>query len=119
MDVESLLAGQYSGAKAALRPIYERLREVADGLGPEVSVIPAKTMVGFWHGRQFARIQPSTLTRVDLTLAVPGEPTTERLKVAKSTAVGRINRVIGLTSPDEVDDEVIGWIRAAYEGTRR
>lgn len=110
-----LLEDQFSGAKAALFPIYERLQEVITGLGPEVSVGVRKTMVGFSMGRQFACTHPSTAKRLDLSLALPEYAPTERLKEAKATAMGRINRVVGLNSVAEIDDEVIGWIKAAYE----
>lgn len=110
-----LLEGQFSGAKAALRPIYDRLREVITALGPEVSVGVRKTMVGFSMGRQFACTHPGAAKRLDLSLALPDYVPTERLKEAKATAMGRINRVVGLSSPDEIDAEVLGWIKAAYD----
>ncbi len=33
---DALLDAQYAGGKAALRPVYERLAELASGLGPDV-----------------------------------------------------------------------------------
>lgn len=112
---EQLLAGQFSGAKAALRPIYDRLEQIITALGPEVSVGVRKTMVGFSMGRQFACTHPMTAKRLDLSLALPDYAPTERLKEAKATAMGRINRVVGLSSVDEIDAEVLGWIKAAYD----
>lgn len=114
-----LLAGQFSGAKAALRPIYDRLEQIISALGPEVSVGVRKTMVGFSMGRQFACTHPMTAKRLDLSLALPDVEPTGRLKEAKATAMGRINRVVGLTAVEEIDEEVLGWIRAAYEGAPR
>ena len=53
-----LLDAQYAGPKAALRPIYDRLRSLADSLGPDVEVVPIRDgVVGgrAGHGRVVSR----------------------------------------------------------------
>ena len=66
------------GPKAALRPIYERVAEVIAGF-EDVEVGPRGTYVSFGRPKQFALVQPSTRTRVDVGLRLPDAPATERL----------------------------------------
>jgi predicted transport protein len=111
-------AAQYAGAKAALRPIYDRLAEAATALGSDVALEPRKTYVALARGRQFGLIQPSTKSRVDLGLKLPGVEPTERLQAAAGFGSGQITHRVALTSEAEVDDEVLGWLKAAYEGIK-
>ena len=52
-DVD-LVGAQYSGAKAALRPIYDAIIKVAASLGDDVEVAPKKTYVSLRRNKQFA-----------------------------------------------------------------
>ena len=112
---EELVVGQYSGGKSDLRPIYDRLAKEVSGLGKDVELDPRKTYVSLVRNRQFGLIQPSTKTRVDLGLALPGTRTTARLKAAGSFGSDRITHKVGLTSLDDVDEELLAWLKAAYE----
>ena len=67
-----LIDRQYAGGKAALRPIYERVAEVIDGF-EDVEVGPRGTYVSFGRPKQFALVQPSTRTRVDVGLRLPDD----------------------------------------------
>jgi hypothetical protein len=81
-----------------------------------------KTYVAFVRGKQFAVVQPTTNTRVDVGvrltgLKLPGMAAGGRLEPSANVGGGAITHKVALTSPDQVDDELIGWLRAAYEGT--
>ena len=65
---DELVEAQYAGAKAGLRPVYDALVAAARALGDDVAVEPRRTYVTLARGRQFAVVQPSTRTRVDLGL---------------------------------------------------
>ena len=54
---DALLDGQYAGAKAALRPIYDELLSIAEGLGDDVEKVIQKTGVSFRRNKQFALVQ--------------------------------------------------------------
>lgn len=74
---DTLLDAQYAGAKAALRPVYERLAGIAAGLGPDVEILVQKTGVAFRRRRQFAVVQAASASRVALGLNLgkaPGDP---------------------------------------------
>ena len=62
-----LIAAQYK-KKPNLKPLYDRLVMEANEFGKDIEVAPKKAYVGLRRARQFAIIQPSTKTRMDLGL---------------------------------------------------
>ena len=110
----ALIDRQYSGAKAALRPIYERVAEVIASF-EDVEVGPRGTYVSFGRPKQFALVQPSTQTRVDVGLRLPGAAATERFVDAGSFGSGNITHKVALAAPGDVDAELEGWLRDAYD----
>jgi predicted transport protein len=108
--VESLLKG-----KEPIRPIFTRLTSVIEELGGDVRVEPRQTYVAFSRVRQFAVLQPSTRTRLDLGLVLPDVRETPRLHLAGSFGSGRISHRVSLAHEDEIDAELTGWLRDAYD----
>ena len=102
----------YSGAKAHLRPIHDRLMASLDGFGP-FEIAPKKTYVSLRRKKQFAMIGPATNTRVEVGLNMKDVRPTDRL-VAMPPG-GMCQYKVKVTSPAEVNQELIGWIRRAYE----
>jgi hypothetical protein len=115
---EALLDAQFAGDKAALRPIYERLTATVCDVAPEASIEPRSSMVSLVRGKQFGIIQATTKTRLDLGLRLKGVEPTERLQKAGSFGSDVITHKVGLSFPSDVDDEVTGWIKEAYEKVR-
>lgn len=115
---EQIIAAQYAGAKAALRPIFEKALAYVKTLGDDVRIEPRQSYVAFARAKQFALIQPSTKTRVDLGLALPDIAPSERLAASANFGSGSISRRVALASTDDVDAEVEGWLRQAYERCR-
>lgn len=111
---EDLVAAQYSGAKEPLRPIYEALIATATKLGKDMEISPKKTYVSLRRKKQFAIIQPSTKTRVDLGLNMKGEPTTERLE-ASGSFNAMVSHRVRLSSTDDVDTDIKTWLAKAFE----
>jgi hypothetical protein len=111
------VADQYAGPKAALRPILDAILAAGRTLGRDVKVCPYKTMVPLYRGRSFAEVKPATRTRVDLSLALGEFAETDRLKwnPTRLKAGDRLAHVVRLGSPADVDAEVRGWLRTAYE----
>ena len=112
---DEIITAQYAGAKAALRPIFDRILACVEALGDDVRIEPRQTYVAFARKSQFALVQPSTRTRVDLGLVLPGVAPTERLAVSANFGSGSINRRVALATPADVDDEVEGWLLQAYQ----
>ncbi len=113
---EAGIDAQYAGGKAALRPIFERIRPIVLSFGNDVTPAVRQTYVAFARGKQFAVVQPSTNHRVDVGLRLPGVATGGRLEQATNVGGGSISHKVALSTAGEVDDELIGWLRAAYEG---
>ena len=104
------VAEQYSGAKAALKPIHDSLVDYAKSLGSDVEIAPKKTSVSLRRKRQFALITPATKTRVDLGLALKGDEPGGRLEIYNAMCSHRVR----LESVEDIDDEVRGWMAEAY-----
>jgi hypothetical protein len=104
----------YAGKKVSLRPLHDQLMAQILGLGPDVSLAPKKGYVSLRRPRkQFAMIQPSGAGRIDLGLILPGVPAADRLEPAGSFNALFTHRV-RVTSADDLDDALAGWIAAAY-----
>ncbi len=95
-----------------MRPIHEALVEAIDQFGP-YEVAPKKGYVSLRRKKQFAMIGPATNTRVELGLNMKGVPATDRL--LEQSPGGMCNYKVKLTSAGEVDRDVIGWIRKAFD----
>ena len=113
-DSEDLVAAQYSGAKAALKPIHDKLIKVVEGFGKDVEFAPKKAYMSLRRSKQFGLIQPSTATRLDLGLNLKGVAPTGRLEAAGSWNAMCTHRV-KLASAADVDAEVKGWLKQAYD----
>ena len=110
---DDLVAGQYKG-KESLLPIYESLIDALKNLGVDVVITPKKGSVSVIRKRQFVLIKPATKTRIDLGLKFKDKPTTSRLETSGPFGTMCTHRV-QLTDVSEVDKELIGWMREAYE----
>ena len=109
------LAAQYAGAKAELRPIHDALCKAIAAFGQDVEFAPKKANVSVRRSKQFALIQPSTKTRLDLGLNLKDHAPDGRLEASGSFSA-MVSHRVRLASADEVDAELIAWLRAAYDG---
>ncbi len=111
-DGDDLVAAQYSGAKEGLKPIYDAIIACVEKLdGVEVS--PKKAYVSLRRSKQFAIVQPSTKTRVDLGLNLKGDPATNRLEDSGSFNA-MVSHRVRLEKASDVDKEVKAWIKKAW-----
>ncbi|MGA7629650.1 MAG: DUF5655 domain-containing protein [Terriglobales bacterium] len=107
---------QYSGPRAALRPLYEQLLKLGFSLGKDVKACPCKTMVPFYRNHVFAQIKPSTNTRIDLGFALGNMKTPKRLiDTGGFEKKDRITRRIEIKSKADIDDEIKRWLKKAYK----
>ncbi|MGB5347067.1 MAG: DUF4287 domain-containing protein [Woeseia sp.] len=111
-DSKDLVAAQYDGPKASLKPIYDALLKAAQSCGA-VEVAPKKAYVSLRRAKQFAIIQPSTKTRVDLGLNLKGEPAQGRLEKSGSFNAMVTHRV-RLDKVSDVDKDVKAWLKKAW-----
>ena len=113
---EEYVEAQYAGPKAHLRPIYERLLELAFQLGNDVKACPCQTIVPLYRRYVFAQIKPTTQSRIDLGLALGNRNAPKRLIDTGGFAKkDRITHRIPLESMTEIDKEVERWLKTAYD----
>jgi hypothetical protein len=113
---DALVDAQYSGERKKLRPIYDAVLKAARKLGGDVKSLPCKTYVPLHRTKTFALIKPTTATRVELGLVLPRRiKAAGRLAPAKNLGSDRITHKIQLSSPKDVDAEVLSWLKQAYE----
>jgi predicted transport protein len=109
-----LVAGQYAGAKAGLRPIYDAVLSAVAKFGTDIEIAPKKTYVSLRRSKQFAVVQAATRTRVDLGFNLKSVDATSRLE-AGIIFGGMCTHMVHLISPSDVDTEVISWLKQAYD----
>ena len=112
-STEDVLAAIYAGPKAGLRPIHESVMKHVTPFGP-FEIAPKKGYVSLRRKKQFAMVGPATNTRVEVGLNMKDVPGTARLEALPPG--GMCQYKVKLTDPKEVDAELIGWIRRAYDG---
>ncbi len=71
-NADDLVEQQYSKGKETLKPIYDKLVTFIKGFGDDVELAPKKAYVSIRRKKQFAIIQPSTKTRLDIGLNLKG-----------------------------------------------
>lgn len=113
-DSVDLVIAQYSNGKEHLKPIYDKILEVVKGFGSDIEIAPKKANVSLRRNRQFALVQPSTKTRIDLGLKLNDAELTDRLENSGPFGSMCTNRV-QITDISQIDNELIGWLRLAYE----
>ena len=113
---EKWVDAMFSGPRAALRPVYDRLLKVVLAVSRDVKACPGKTAVALYRNHVFAQIKPSTNTRIDLGLALGNMKTPKRLiDTGGYEKKDRITRRIEVKSKADIDDELKKWLRKAYE----
>ena len=84
------------------------------GFGKDVELSPKKGYVSLRRAKQFGLVQPSTKTRVDVGIQLKVVEPTDRLE-ASGSFNAMVSHRVRVTAASEVDDELIGWLRKAYD----
>ena len=104
-------------------PMYERLEELVFGQIPDVRIKVAKTQITFANKRGFAFVsfnpcrkakeRPETWMTVTFGLCYRKE--SPRIDVATEPYPGRWTHHVMVGNAEEIDEELIGWIREAAD----
>lgn len=108
---DSLVDAIYAGPKAALRPLHDAAVAVARGFGDDVALAPKQAYVSIRRSKQFATVGPVSGGRLEIGLNLKDVEATDRLQATTGMCTHRIR----LSSADELDDAVRGWMREAYD----
>ena len=113
---QQLIEEQYKG-KENLYPIYEKLVDEMKRFGNDVEFVPKKAYVSVKAKKQFALIQPSTKTRLDVGVNLKGKAPEGKLEESGSFNAMCSHR-IKTESPADVTPELINWLQEAYNQAR-
>jgi predicted transport protein len=112
-----LLAAQYTGPKASLLTIYKQLVKSIQQFGSDVELAPKKAYVSIRRKKQFALIQPSTKTRVDVGINLKDVEPQGRLEKSGSFN-GMVSHRVRLETVEDIDSELLQWLQNAYQQAR-
>ncbi len=104
----------YGSKKAGLKPLHDALMTAITTFGDDIELAPKKGYMSLRRKKQFAMIQPTTATRIDLGLILKNVPATERLESAASFNALFTHRV-RVNTINDVDAQVIAWLKQAYD----
>ncbi|MBS0262230.1 MAG: DUF4287 domain-containing protein [Planctomycetes bacterium] len=111
---DDLVAAQYAGNKAELKPLYDKLVVLLKRIDKQVEFAPKKAYVSVRKAKQFAIIQPSTATRLDVGINLKGQSATDRLEESGSFNA-MVSHRVRISKPAEIDAELEGWLRKACQ----
>jgi hypothetical protein len=109
---DAVLDGIYTGSKADLRPLHERVMAELHTFG-EFEIAPKKGYVSLRRKKQFAMIGPGSKQRLEIGINHKQLSGSARLE-AQSPG-GMCQYKVFLTHPEEVDAELLGWLQAAFD----
>ena len=106
-----LVDAVYTGPKAVLRPFHDLVIAAAEGFGDDVELAPKQAYVSLRRAKQFATVGPASGGRLEIGLNLKGMEPVGRLEATTGMCTHRVR----LSAPDELDAEVQGWLREAYD----
>ena len=107
-----LLEAMCAGPKASLRSLHDAAVEAAQAFGPDVEVAPKKAYVSLRRKKQFGTVGPASGGRIEVGLNLKDVAPEGRLEATTGMCTHRVR----IASRDELDGELLGWLRQAYEG---
>ena len=108
---DDLVDAIYAGPKATLRPLHERVVELARGFGGDVQLSPKQAYVALRRSKQFASVGPASGGRLEIGLNLKGIEPAARLELSTGMCTHRVR----VSDQTELNFEVIGWLREAYD----
>ena len=102
----------YTGAKAGLRPLHEAVMAQIKAFG-DFEEAPKKAYISLRRKKQFAMVGPATKDSVEIGLNAKELPAHPRLKSQPPGSM--CNATTRITSAAEVDAQLVGWLRKAYD----
>jgi hypothetical protein len=104
----------FSGDKENWRKSYDFLIGKLSAFGADVSTSAGQTYINMLRGgKKFAIVQPSSSERLDIGIKLKGTAAGGRFEeTGKWNAM--VTHRIRITHPDQIDGEVINWLKMAY-----
>lgn len=105
-------SSHFEGRAPVVREIYDRLIKAVRGFGP-IREDPKKTSIHIVNRTALAGVA----TRKDyliLTIKSDRKLTSRRVHKSEQASTRRFHHEVKLTSPADVDSELVGWLKSAY-----
>jgi hypothetical protein len=102
----------FEGKDPAVQKIYDRLLKAAERFGP-VKEEAKKTSIHLVRRTAFAGVA-TRKTTVVLTIKSDRKLSSPRIHKSEQTSAQRFHHEVKLTTPAEVDAELVQWLKAAY-----
>lgn len=102
----------YAGPKAHLRSLHESLITAIEAFG-SFEIAPKKANVSLRRKKQFATLGPATKDLLELGLNIKQLPAHARLKPMPPGGMCQYTTRLG--RPDEIDADLLAWLRAAFD----
>lgn len=109
---DDIIIKQYKG-KEHFKPIYDKLIGEIQSFGNDIEIAPKNAYVSLRRKKQFATLNPATKTRFEIGINLKGQEPTGKLEAEKPNSM--CSHKINLADINEIDKEVIEWIKTAYE----
>lgn len=110
---DDLITKQYAG-KEHFIPVYQKLMAEIGKFGNDIEIAPKNAYVSLRRKKQFALLQPATKTRFEIGIILKGQESAGKLEKI-NTANAMCSHKINVTGVNEIDAEVIDWLKKAYE----
>lgn len=110
---DELILKQYQG-KEHFKPLYDKLMENIKQFGNDIEIAPKNAYVSLRRKKQFAILQPATKTRFEIGIILKGQMPKGKLE-AINTANAMCTHKMNIADINEIDKEVMDWLKAAYE----
>jgi len=107
------VAAHFAGKDSTTREIYDRLLKTSRQSGT-VKEDPKKTSIHLVNKTAFAGVAVRK-NSIMLTIKSDRELSSPRIHKSEQVSAHRFHHEIKLASPEDVDVELTGWLRAAFE----
>ena len=107
------LEHHFAGTPPEIRRIYDRFVAAVKALGP-VTVLPEKTRIAFQVRMSFAQVTPKK-SWLDGHVVLARRLENPRFTKIETFSPRNHLHAFRIRSMSEIDDEVVGWLREAYE----
>ena len=95
-----------------VREIYDRLLSKVEQCGPVIED-PKKTSIHLVNRTAFAGVA-TRKAAINLTIKGDRKLSSSRISRTEQVSAKRFHYEVRLTSPEEIDAELVGWLKAAY-----
>jgi hypothetical protein len=102
----------FEGKDASVRQIYDRILKATEKFGP-VAEEPKKTSIHLVNKTAFAGVTTRKSAMV-LTIKSDRKLPSPRIHKSEQTSARRFHHEVKLTSPADIDSELVNWLKDAY-----